>query len=85
MGLVRDEFFRLLPGAVRDYEMDGDTVRWSEGGRSGTIRLVRLEARRLASLDLPRLGVEIALEKCSEPEGEAFLLRFLRAFLRGGG
>ena len=85
MSLLREEFFRLLPGAVDTFEVEGDTVRWSESGRAGTIRLVRLEDRRLGSVDLPRHGVEIALEGCSEAEGELFMARFHRAFLRGGG
>jgi hypothetical protein len=85
MGISREEFFRLLPAVVRSCEVDGDTVRWSETGRSGTIRLVRLAPRRLGSVVIPRHSVEIALEACSEEEGEAFLGRFHRAFLRGGG
>jgi len=85
MGVSREEFFRLLPGAVGAYLVDGDSVRWSETGRSGTIQLVRLEDRRLGSVVMPRHRVEIALEACSEAEGEGFLSRFHRAFLRGGG
>jgi len=85
MSLLREEFFRLLPGAVSTYEVENDTVRWSEGGRGGTIRLVRLEDRRHGSVVIPRHRVEIALEACSEADGEAFLARFLRTFLRGGG
>ena len=85
MSLLAEEFFRLLPAAVTGYEVDGDTVRWSEGGRGRTIRLVPLEDRRLGSVVVPRHRVEIALEECTEAEGEAFLLRFHRAFLRGGG
>jgi hypothetical protein len=85
MGVSREEFCRLLPAAVSTCAVDGDTVRWSEDGRSGTIRLVRLEDRRLGSVVIPRHRVEIALEACSEEEGEAFLVRFHRAFLRGGG
>ncbi len=85
MSLLREEFFRLLPAAVAVWEVDGDTVRWSEDGRGGTIRLVRLEGRRMGSVVIPRHRVEIALEVCSEAEGEAFMARFHRAFLRGGG
>ena len=85
MSFLREEFFRLLPAAVADYDVDGDTVRWFEGGRIGTIRLVPLEGRRLGSIVLPRHRVEIALEDCPEEEGEAFMARFDRAFLRGGG
>jgi hypothetical protein len=85
MGVSREEFFRLLPGVVGACEVDGDTVRWSDGGRSGTIRLVRLASRRLGSVAVPCHSVEIALEACSEVEGEVFMGRFHRAFLRGGG
>jgi hypothetical protein len=85
MSLLREEFFRLLPGAVKDYEVEGDTVRWSEGGRVGTILLVGLKGRPLGNLVIPRHAVEIALEGWSEAEGEAFMGRFHRAFLRGGG
>jgi hypothetical protein len=85
MGIGREEFFRLLPAATGSPRVDGDTVRWSEGGSGGTIRLVRLEDRRLGSVVIPRHRVEIVLEEFSEAEGEAFLDRFTRAFLRGGG
>jgi hypothetical protein len=85
MSLLGEEFFRLLPAAVAVCERDGDIVRWSEGGRRGTIRLVRMEDLRLGSIDVPRHRVEIELEACPEAEGEAFMKRFHRAFLRGGG
>jgi hypothetical protein len=85
MSISREEFFRLLPGAVATPEVDGDTVRWSDGGRSGTIRLIRLASRRLGSAVVPCHRVEIALEACSETEGGVFMDRFHRAFLRGGG
>jgi hypothetical protein len=85
MSLLREEFFRLLPAAVPAWEVDGDTVRWSEAGRGGTIRLIQIEDRRLGSVVVPRHRVEIDLEEFDEEEGEAFLARFFRAFLRGGG
>jgi hypothetical protein len=85
MSLLREEFFRLLAAAVAVCEVDGDTVRWTEGGRDGTIRLVPLPDRRLGSVVVPRHRVEIELEACPEAEGEAFMVRFHRAFLRGGG
>ena len=85
MSLLREEFFRLLPRAVPAFEVEGDTVLWSEGGRDGAIHLALLENRRLGSVVIPRHRVEIALEGCSEAEGELFMERFCRAFLRGGG
>lgn len=70
---------------MHSWVLDGDTIRWSEGGLRGTIRLVPLEDRRLGSVVVPRHRVDIAFEEFSEAEGEAFLVRFHRAFLRGGG
>ena len=84
MCLLRVEFFRLLPAAIAAFEVDGDTVRWTEADRRGTIHLVPLPDRRLGSVVIPRHRVEIAFE-VSEAEGETFLARFHRAFLRGGG
>jgi sulfur carrier protein ThiS len=85
MSLNREEFFRRLPAVVGSFGVDGETVRWSDGNRGWTIRLVPLADRRLGSVVVPRHRVEIALEACSEAEGEAFMDRFQRAFLRGGG
>jgi len=85
MSIQREEFFRLLPGALGAYEEEGGTVRWTEGGGSGTIRLARLEGRPLGNLVLPRHTVEVELKGWTEAEGEAFMARFHRAFLRGGG
>jgi hypothetical protein len=85
MGLLREEFFRLLPAALGSWEAEGDTVRWSEDGRSGTLRLVPMAGRRLGSVVVPCHRVEIVLDGCSEEDGEAFMRRFHRAFLRGGG
>jgi hypothetical protein len=85
MSLSREEFFRLLPAVVPVFDVNKDTVCWSEGDRRWTIRLVPLANRPLGHVDLPRHRVEIVLEACSEAESEAFMARFHRAFLRGGG
>ena len=85
MSLTREEFFRLLPAAVGSFVVDGDTVRRPDGAGGWLIRLVPLADRRAGSVVVPRHRVEIVLEACSEAEGEAFMARFHRAFLRGGG
>lgn len=85
MGLRREEFLRLLPGAVAVFDVAGEEIRWSDGASKGSIRLVPLESRRLGSVVVPRHRVEITLEVASEADGAAFLSRFHRAFLRGGG
>ncbi len=85
MALSREEFLRLLPAAVPSFEIVGDTVRWSEAGRRRTIRLIAASARRVGVVAVPCHRVEIALDVDDEAEGEAFMARFHRAFMRGGG
>jgi len=85
MTISREEFLRLLPAAVAPFEVDDNTIRWSDGDGGGAIRLAPLADRRLGSVVIPRHRVEIALEARTEAEGDAFMARFHRAFLRGGG
>ena len=85
MSVSREEFFRFLPTGEMAFHVDGELVSWSEGGRRRTIRLRPLADRRLGSVALPRHRVEIVLEAGSEAEAAAFMERFHRAFLRGGG
>ncbi len=85
MTIGADEFFRLLRTVVPGAQVDGETARWSEAGHAGTIRLISLPDRRVGSVTLSRQRVEIDLHGCTEPEGEAFLARFRRAFIRAGG
>jgi len=85
MSVSREEFFRLLPAAVGPFEADGELARGTDGDRRWNIRLAALPDLHLGSAVLPRHRVEIVLEACSEAESEAFMARFHRAFLRGGG
>lgn len=85
MGLDRAELFRLLPRLVGEEALLGETVTWTEAGRRATLRATPMPHRRLGSVELPRMSVEIELEGGSGEEGEALLARFLRVFLRGGG
>ena len=85
MSLSRDEFFRLLPAAVGPFVTAGGVIRPSGGNRRWVIRLVPLADHRVGRVVVPRHRVEIVLEGCAEAESEAFMERFHRAFLRGGG
>ena len=85
MSLSREEFFRLLLPAVGPFVVDGDTIRRSGGDRNWTIRLVPLADRRMGAVVVPRHRVEIVLEGYSEADADAFMNRFHRAFMRGGG
>ncbi|NWJ42333.1 MAG: hypothetical protein HXX12_15340 [Geothrix sp.] len=87
MSLNREDFLRLLPGAVGGVEVaEADGVfRGAECGLRWTIRLRPLPDRRLGSVVLPCQAVEISLEGHTEVEAEAFMARFHRGFQRGGG
>jgi hypothetical protein len=85
LSISREEFFRLLPAAAGSFVADGDTIGPSDGSHRWLIQLVSLADHRVGSVVLPRHRVAIVLDECSEAEGEAFMDRFLRAFLRGGG
>ena len=91
MTISREEFLRLLPAAVGPFDVDpvapaSDVAHasWLAHPR-GTIRLVPLPPRQLGTVAVPRHRAEVALEECSAAEGDAFMDRFHRAFLRGGG
>jgi hypothetical protein len=85
MSLTRAEFLRLLPAAVGPFEIHGETIRPSDGNRDWAIRLTPVPDRHLGRVSVPRLLVAIAIDGCSEAEGEAFMDQFHRAFLRAGG
>jgi hypothetical protein len=85
MSLSREEFFRLLPAAVGEFEADGDSVRGAERNGTWVIRLIQLADHRVGSVAIARHRVEISVEALTEAEAEAFMDRFHRGFLRGGG
>lgn len=88
MSISREEFLRLLPGAVgAPAEAEGSSFfRGGDGSRHHwTLRLVPLEELRLGSVMLPRYRIELHLKGYSKAEAEAFLTRFHRGFQRGGG
>ena len=85
MSLSREEFFRLLQAAVGPFEASGNTIRGNAGACSWSIAVARLADHRAGSVVVPRHRVDIVIEGCSEAEAEAFMERFRRGFLRGGG
>lgn len=87
MSISRQDFLRLLPGAVGEpalHETDG-TFSGSDGARRWTVRLSPLPVRRLGSFALERHRIELRLEGYREAEEAAFLAKFHRGFQRGGG
>ncbi|WP_243382910.1 hypothetical protein [Geothrix alkalitolerans] len=86
MAISREEFLRLLPGAVGSFaEGEEGLFRGADGAGGWTIRLVSLEELRLGSVVLPRHRVEVRLADCPAEAAQAFMARLLRGFMRGGG
>jgi len=85
MSLSREEFFRLLPAAVGPFAVDGDTIRGNADACRWVIRLERLSDYRAGRVVVPRHRVDMLIDGCSHTDAEAFLERFRRGFLRGGG
>lgn len=89
MGLTPAEFARALPRAVQGALTRTDEAELSfrivDGDRTAIIRCQPLPDRRLGSLNLPRLDVEIELRGYDGPETGRFINRFDLAFLRMGG
>jgi len=85
MSLSREEFFRLLPSAVGSFEAVGDTIRGDADACRWVIRLERLPDYRVGRVVVPRHRVDMLVDGCSQTDAEAFLERFRRGFLRGGG
>ncbi len=85
MTIGRGEFLRLLPGAVGTFDTRGDVLQGTSADRGWVIRLTPLAPGSLGGVAVPRHRVEITLEEHSEAEAEAFMERFHRGFLRGGG
>ncbi|GLH66258.1 hypothetical protein [Geothrix edaphica] len=85
MTLSREEFLRLLPGAVGPFTEEDGGFRGTDGPLRWRIRLIPLPELRVGRVVLPRYQVEIRLEGHTAGQAEAFLARFQRGFQRGGG
>jgi len=92
MSLSREAFLRQLPAAAGGapyrcrVEADGAVLLEHEGA-SGRwrIRLETLPDRRLGSLSLERIRVELALEGFAPQAALAWMERFRTHFQRAGG
>lgn len=88
MGMSHADFFRVLPRVLADarWRRDGLSIHaeWPQGAR--LVASVSPEReRRIASLCLPCVDVELAFCGLSAAERAEFLQRFDSAFHKGGG
>ena len=89
MGYSRDEFIRVLPGAMRDWPVTGGPDVWQVRDSAGElVARVYIEPRServMGALRLPVLAVTIDPGGAGENVMREFMRRFERGFHRGGG
>jgi hypothetical protein len=87
MSISHRDFLRILPGALEDgdFRIDGHRITAGEGARRLEIELSPETQRRIALLTLPVTHVSLEFVGYDADEADAALVRFDRAFQRGGG
>ena len=87
MGITHSEFFRTLPAALPAlaYTVQGRDVVISDDTRRLVISLSPEGRRRIAALSLPTTQVHFTFSGYSQQDIDRFMVRFDRAFQRGGG
>ena len=87
MGITHSEFFRTLPAALTPtpYAVQGHDVVISDDTRRLVISLSPEGRRRIAALSLPTTQVHFTFSGYSPQDVDRFMVRFDRAFQRGGG
>lgn len=86
MGSTSAEFHQRLPALV-SVEFDSERAQFDheDGERRWSLRLIQPRERRLASLRLPVVDVELVFSGYAPAEVDAFMARFHAHFRRGGG
>lgn len=87
MSLTLGDFLRILPQAVAPhaFSVQSDMVVIECAQGSVRIRFATQAPRKIASLSFSVLKVEIEFSGMTQSASHAFLEKFDRAFLRGGG
>jgi len=87
MGLTENEFWRSLAPVLNglNYLIEDRTITIKYCKGEIVIQLQTAFERKIASLKLPVLPVEIHFSDLTQSEHKLFLERFDRCFQRGGG
>lgn len=89
MSLTPDEFYAALPKAVKGIiirtDKSGLSFRVVYNERVAIISCRPVANRRIGSLSLPRLKVDIELDRFDQAQTDQFFKHFDLAFLRMGG
>ena len=88
MGITHSEFMRLLPRALgsEDYIVNDKVIDYSpKTDASFNIKLGTESVRQIALMKMPTMPVTLTISVIDDDEREVMLLRFDRAYQRGGG
>jgi len=87
MGITHAEFFRLIPIALGtdQYSVSANGIKMTNGDTAVDIALGPEGIRQIALLVVPRTSVRLTLEGFSGAATDEFMVKFDRAFQRGGG
>jgi len=89
MGYSAAEFYRILPAAIRDYDLHitGNEVVITPRRGNHQLRLLvtPLPDRILANMRLPHIDVRFEFLNFSEQQRKDFMQAFDRSYQRGGG
>ena len=89
MGYSAEELFRILPAAVRDYELSINhheaLITAGQGDQQIRLSVTPLPDRVLANMRLPDVDVRFEFRNFSEQQRNDFMRAFDRSYQRGGG
>jgi len=87
MGITRDDLYRALPSIFEQqpYEIKENLlISENDQGRL-TIKIVKEDFRKLASMKVPRLLLDFSFEDYTKDQIKNFTERFLLHLHKGGG
>lgn len=89
MGYSKNDFLRVLPRAIRDYDhiVEGDQVKISNSKNKHKLILTlsALPNRVLGNIIIERVDVKFEFIDFSAKQQTEFMLQFDRGYRRGGG
>lgn len=89
MGYSEAEFFRILPRAVRDFEVTLDNqqahIKKTGTNLSIVLTVTALPDRQLAMMRLPHIDVKFEFSGFDERERQSFMKNFDKSYQKGGG
>lgn len=87
MTITHDDFFRLLPKALADYQFRilGKSIQVKLQSGSVTIQLMPETNRKIGNLELPVTHVKFKFENIAQDQVQIFFEQFNRSYQKGGG